>query len=207
MPVIKHIWFDFSDTLASLTGEHAKLLHQTYAEAVGKSVSEQLITELEEMHEKYKSYTAVFADGLGLPSGYWAGKVTESNPSRFYSLKNPNIPHALETLHTKVPLSIFSNMAGMNVLLEGIGIHPDWFTHFLSSTDIARPKPALDGFYKVIELSNVPPENILFVGDNIEKEIIPAKKVGMQTALVWSESPEADYSFKSFEDILDIVKT
>ena len=72
--------------------------------------------------------------------------------------------------------------------------------------EVKKPKPALDGFRLVIELSKLPPENILFIGDSVEKEVLPAKSLGILTGLIWSFSPEADYCFNSFQEILELVQ-
>ncbi len=198
---IKHIWFDFSETLASVSDERDKFLYKTYADVVGKEVSPVLIQEFKELRAKYKSDSAVFTNGLGMPPGYWADRIDSVDPVKFYKLADPKIPDVLNQLRAIVPISIFSNMR-MDKLLPAIGLDKTWFTHFLSGAEFKNPKPALDGFYKIIEVSNLPPEHILFIGDDVQKEMIPVKQVGMIAGLVWSESPEADYSFKNFEDIL-----
>ena len=205
MPTIKHIWFDFSDTLAFTSEEHNKLLYKSYADIVGKEVSPALIQEFKDLYAQYKSNSAVFTNGLGLPAGYWAKCVESANPTTLYKLIDSKIPDVLDRLRSIVPISIFSNMR-MDKMLPAICLDKTWFAHFLSGAEFKNPKPALDGFYKIIEVSSLPPENILFIGDSIKKEIIPAKTVGMLTGLVWSESPEADYSFKNFEEIFELVK-
>ncbi len=205
MPEIKHIWFDFSDTLASINEEHDKFLYATYGEVVGKPVSSELIEEFKKIHKIHKSNSAVFTTGLGLPPSYRQEKIQSANFEKMYALKSEIIPEVLDALRKKVPISIFSNMK-MDKLLPHIGIPLSWFTHFLCGSEFKNPKPALDGFYKLVEVTGIPAENILFIGDSVEKEMIPAKKVGIQTAIVWTKSTEADYSFKNFEDILCIFK-
>jgi HAD superfamily hydrolase (TIGR01549 family) len=199
---IKHIWFDYSDTLAVLLDEHDKVLYETYSRIVNKPIDENLINEVKEQYKIHKSNSAIFSH-IGMPPGYWSREINSKDPATLYALADPEIPTVLKQLKEKVQISIFSNM-DMKKLLPAIGIAPNLFTHFLSSADIKNPKPALDGFYKIIELSNLPAENILFVGDSIDKEMIPAKKVGLQTGLMWSSSEQADYSFLNFSDLLKI---
>ncbi len=201
---IRHIWFDFSDTIAALNQAHYDYLHQTFAEAIGKPLSEEVVQELKEMRAKYKSYGAVFTIGLGFPKGYWSEKVLAAGPEKFYTLKSTNIPEVLDSLREKCVISLFSNLRVANFLPK-LGIEPRWFRNFISSSDVPNPKPALDGFLRAVELSALPPQNLLFIGDDIEKELIPAKTVGMQTGLIWDTSAKADYSFKKFEDILKVV--
>ena len=181
------------------------MLYKSFGDAIGETVSPALTKKFKEYHKKYSSNSAVFTTGLGLPAGYWAKCVESVDPATLYSLADSRIPDVLNRLRSLVPISIFSNMR-MDKLLPAIGLDRAWFTHCLSGSEFKNPKPALDGFYKMIELSNVSPEHILFVGDSVEKEILPAKKVGMKTGLLWSASAEADYCFKNFEEILEIVQ-
>jgi FMN phosphatase YigB (HAD superfamily) len=58
----------------------------------------------------------------------------------------------------------------------------------------------------MIQLSGVPEKHILYVGDSVEKDVLPAKEVGILSGLLWSVSPEADYCFTSFKEILGVLK-
>ena len=90
-------------------------------------------------------------------------------------------------------------------MLPSLGIDVSFFTHIISSGMFKKPKPALDGFYKLVELSKLPAKEILYIGDSVGKDILPAKQVGIKTGLMWKQSDEADYSFGSFKDILEII--
>ena len=79
------------------------------------------------------------------------------------------------------------------------------YTHLIRSGMFKKPKPALDGFYKLVELSELPANKILCIGDSVGKDIVPAKQVGITTGLMWEQPYEADYSFGSFKDILEII--
>ncbi len=94
----------------------------------------------------------------------------------------------------------------MDKILPALGISLDWFTHVLGPDRIKKPKPAQDGFIKMIELSKVEPKNILYVGDDVHKDLVPAKQVGIITGLLWSESVEADFCFKDFSAILHFIR-
>lgn len=200
---IQHIWFDFSDTLARRNEKHDELTYCTYSEQVGKPVTPELIEEFKSRFKRYKSTSAVFHD-MGLPASFWSETVLAADPGSLYSLMDEDIPAVLDELRKKYTISIFSNMQ-TEKLLPAIGINPSWFTLFLSSADIARPKPFPDGFYKIVELSKIPAENILFIGDHIEKEMMPAKEAGLQTGIMWQEAPEADYSFKDFQEVRKVL--
>ncbi len=203
MPPIKHIWFDFSETISRSNNEaHARLRYATYAEVTGKPVTPELISEYDTLLRQHKGHSALFVS-LGKSAGFWSDRI-RSEAKVLLRLADPESPSVFETLKEKVPISVFSNVHAA-LLLPDMGIKPEWFTFFLGPDEVKNPKPALDGFRMLIEASQLPPENILYVGDHLEKELRPAKSVGLQTGLMWGSSPEVDYSFGRFRDILDIL--
>jgi FMN phosphatase YigB (HAD superfamily) len=203
--MIKHIWFDFSETIALLNKEvHNQLRYQSYAAVIGKPVSETLITEFEELYKKYNHSNAAIFRSLGLPSGYWSDKINSIDPAQFYRLADKTIPDALKKIKSIAPISLFSNIQ-LGQVLPVLGIDPSWFSNILSSGMLKEPKPALEGFYKMIELSHLPPSEIMYVGDHVGKDVLPAKQVGIITGLMWNKSPEADYCFENFNAILKVI--
>ena len=106
--------------------------------------------------------------------------------------------------------SIFTNVnkAYLKKVLTYMTIDCDLFDHLLTCDNVAHPKPNIEGFEKIVKLSGVAPEKILFVGDRIKADILPAKKVGLKTALVWSseKSTEADYTLPHVADVLSILQ-
>ena len=206
MDEIKHVWLDFSDTIVFTNPEiHDKLKYETYSSATGKPVSPELIQEYETLFKKYKSNSGVFTS-LGLDSGYWSKRISLIDPKLFFKLAENCIPDVLEKLSKIVPISIWSNIHVEKILPE-FNINPKWFTNIIGPDLVKNPKPALDGFHIIIERSKLQPKNILFVGDNVLKEMLPAKSLGIKTALMWDSTPGADYTLKSFKDILKLVST
>ncbi len=206
--MIKHIWFDVDGTLTIHTPEfhkvHNALRYKTYADFIKKPVTKELMEEYETLYKKYGSNSAVFRS-LGLPSDYWQKYFNTIDEVKYFK---PNIvvKKTLEQLKDKVPISIFTNVKPeRNVsTLAAIDVKPELFTYIITGDDIKERKPALDGFYLMIEKTKLPPGEILYVGDRVDVDIKPAKLVGMKTCLVWSKSDEADYSFENFEDLLSI---
>lgn len=201
---IRHVWFDFSETLVFLKNERLdKLRHETYAEAVGRPVSNALKDELAGLYVKFNKSNAAIFHSLGLPAYFWPDKVSTLPPGELYELADKNIPEVLQKLKQFVPISIFSNLE-LTKVLPGLGIQNEWFTHMLSSKVLEHLKPALDGYYKMIELSKLPAEQILYIGDDVGKDVRPAKEVGIKAGIMWKASNEADYSFKNFEEVLKL---
>jgi FMN phosphatase YigB (HAD superfamily) len=48
-------------------------------------------------------------------------------------------------------------------------------------------KPKISAFLRVLKYTNLPPNKHLMIGDSIEIDLIPAKKLGMKTCLVYSD--------------------
>lgn len=206
--MIKHVWFDLEETLTIRSDEfndaHNQLRYETFAEAVGKPLTEELKQEFENLYAKHGSNSAVFRS-LGRSSDFWQKRLSSLDKTKYYKPVK-TVYTTLKRLKKKVPISIFTNLKPDDVesTLKIIKVDKAWFKFIITGDDIKERKPALDGFYKMIKRSGVPPEQILYVGDREKVDILPAKKVGMKTCLVWGKSKEADYSFEKFEDILSI---
>lgn len=209
--IIKHIWFDLDGTLTVHTPEfhaaHNELRYKTYAEVMGKALDETTKRELETLYKQYGSNSAVFRS-LGKPSDWWQHKFNTLDETKFFK-PNQEIIDTLKQLKETVPISIFTNVKPERNLqtLKAVGIDPQWFTHMLTGDDIQERKPALEGFHLMVQHSNLPAENLLYVGDRVDVDIKPAKAVGMQTCLLYSEAAEADYCLKRFRELMDITKT
>lgn len=204
--MIKHLWLDFSETLVLLKKEaHDTLRYSSYAEIVGKPLTEELKSEYEQLFAKSNHSNAAVFRSLGAGSSYWSDKVHSMDPAELYVLADENIPSMLTSLQKLLPISLFSNI-DLRETLPLLGIDPHLFSHILSASMVSEPKPALAGFYKMVELSGAQPEEILYIGDHVGKDILPAKQVGIQTGLMWDVSPEATYCFQSFGEVLELIK-
>ena len=198
---IKHVWFDFTDTIASMEkAEFEKLVYGAYAEVVGKEITLALEEEYKTLLKTQKSNAAVFKS-LGLPSDYLSGRAADSK--NMFHLTDPHIPEVIQKLKDIVPISVFSNTR-LDVILPALGLDIAWFVNILGPDVVKNPKPALDGFHKMVELSGVFPQEILYIGDDVEKDLVPAKQVGLLTGLLWKESDVPNYCFKDFQDISKI---
>ncbi len=88
--------------------------------------------------------------------------------------------------------------------LEALGIDSKIFHPTLYSESKYKRKDG-SAFNYVSNLCNVPFEKMMFVGDREQADIIPAKKLGIKTAIVNSVSKEADYQLKSIYDLDKIL--
>lgn len=205
---IKHVWFDFAGTLYKETPEfnelHDQLRYKTYAGLKGIKDLEVAKEEFLMQYEKYKANSAVFKS-LGQPSNFWM-KALDNLDYASVLKPDPEVSETLDKLKDIMRISLFTNFVRYRVLelLTLLEVPAEYFTHLLCGEDITERKPALDGFYEMVKLSGVPADQILYIGDRVEVDIKPAKQVGINTCLLYSESPEADVCLDNFKDILSL---
>ncbi len=106
--MIKHIWFDFSDTLASINNEtHDKLRYESYGKVVGNPVTPELISDYEKLYKEHKYSNSSVFKSLGKLSNFWSEIIGAINPKTLYYLTDKNIPEVLEQMSKIIPISIF----------------------------------------------------------------------------------------------------
>ncbi len=89
-----------------------------------------------------------------------------------------NIRQVLARLAKKIPLIAITNG---NVDTDKTGLS-EYFTATLHAS-ISRPsKPHRAMFDEAVTMLNLPPENVLHVGDNLEKDVLGAHRAGLQSA-------------------------
>lgn len=71
------------------------------------------------------------------------------------------------------------------------------------STEVGAIKPSARPFIAALEALGVAPEEALFVGDSLERDILPARKLGMSTCVVGQPAAEgsADFSIRSIDEL------
>lgn len=207
--MLQHLWFDMAGTLYKETPEfqtaHDQLRYATYAKLVGQNDLTKAKEEYDELYAQYGSNSAVFRS-LGQPSDFWM-RVFEEMDVTTLLRPDPIISETLVSLKELLPISIFTNFKREKVvaLLEYLQIPASLFTHILTGDDVPERKPDPAGFHKMIELSQVPAEQIMYVGDRIDVDIKPAKQLGMKTCLIYDNSSEADYCIDDFAKLKEIV--
>jgi len=87
-----------------------------------------------------------------------------------------------------------------------------WLDVVVTYDDTKEYKPSPKPFLLALKKLKVAPENVIYIGDWPEKDIIGAKRVGMITVFArWGEHPDApdtgaDYDLKNIAEVLKIVR-
>ena len=88
---------------------------------------------------------------------------------------------------------------GRKIELMGLG---SFFDVALCSESYGALKPSVRPFLALAERLETKPEEVLYVGNNYEYDIVGAKKAGMKTALIGGRGGrDADFSFLRWEDL------
>jgi HAD superfamily hydrolase (TIGR01549 family) len=208
--IIRHIWFDFGGTLFKETPEfiraHDDFRFKVYADLQGVTDPETAKSGYMALYQKHGSNSAVFRS-LGQPSDYWMKQLDQFDFTA-YLKPDAEVSATIMRLKEVLPLSLFTNFIQrrIDLLLDYLSIPAACFTHVLSGDDITERKPALDGFYAMIERSGIPADQILYIGDRVDVDVKPAKQVGIMAGLVYGQADEADYCFTQFRDITGVAK-
>jgi putative hydrolase of the HAD superfamily len=183
------------------------LFQEAYTYSDTKVINESLIVKsnLFEMNEKM---CHLIAEKLNIDNAVTVHEAANSisHIQAFYLRRNKCI---LEKLYKNFNLGIISNFSGnLNVILEEFSLSA-YFTFVLDSYYVGFSKPNPEIFKLAKIKCNIATNEICFVGDNIERDIIPAKNLGIKTVLISSKlsTSDADYTISSLEDLPLLTQT
>jgi putative hydrolase of the HAD superfamily len=151
----------------------------------------------------------------------WSGRVTFKEMIEVYYQEVyqerklfPEVVDVLKQLsHWGVPMGIISNTTNpvsmKELELEGSGLKAYFdFTIYSSGFPFRKPHPTI--FQMAINYFQLPPSEILFVGDSLSADIFGAQRVGMKTAWINRNNVEPskdicpDYELSSLDELLRI---
>ncbi len=194
---VKHIWWDVEETLFRAPKEYLAAKEQRryelFAEITRRPLSEDLKRKYKVLFKKYKGHSAVF-QSLGKTKNFWQDELDKIDITAYLHPDQKVTDMFSKFSQLTYTHSIFTNRTepSLKQILKHLQIPESLFTHFITNKDIVHPKPHPEGFQRMVALSRQQPDENLFVADTIEKDILPAKKVGMKTVLVWSPEKQTD---------------
>ena len=192
---IKWIFFDMGHTLLDEDEVHISRL-------------ENLIGELAELRHECPSVETMLEEmiefgtaGVRSPFGsvakkYGSKKHYPYNPA--FEIPFPDTEETLRLLSRQFKLGIIANQRGGSAhRLQTHGLMK-YIDFVYSSEEMGRSKPAPDLFLSALETLGCEPAEACMVGDRIDNDIRPAKKLGMMTVRVRqgfyrNRAPECDY--------------
>lgn len=155
-----------------------------------------------------ESYSGELSLGLEKEYGidrYDLFNSTWNQPPEKYIGANPNLVNMLSPyIGRAVLLSAAPKVWVDRVLdyLEIANVFGDQI--FTGEPNLRKPNPEI--FQHIAEKIGTETEKCLSIGDQNHTDIIPAKSIGMQTALIGPDLLDADFSATSLKGILEIIK-
>jgi FMN phosphatase YigB (HAD superfamily) len=152
--------------------------------------------------------------GLELPPDVTSGlELAFVTPEACGAIALPGIQEVVKSLVGKVRLAVISNTRS-HILIEETVKHlglRDCFDTFVTSVSAGYRKPSPHIFRAVLDVWNLPPEQIVMIGDSPGKDVAGAKALEMKTIWLTTDSSEteacrADAVAKMPKDILEILK-
>ncbi|MBP5554827.1 MAG: HAD family hydrolase [Lachnospiraceae bacterium] len=203
MDGVKWLFFDIGSTLVdeSLVYEYR---FGGLAEKSGKS-TEYIYDKAMEFYRQNKKGDKEVASLLGVEMSGW-----DTTRERLY----PDTEEVLTALHEKYNIGIIANqMYGTEDRLEAFGIRK-FIDVVVASAEEGTQKPDRKIFDIAFERAGCTPEEAVMIGDRIDNDIVPAKKLGMKTIWIkqgfgrfWQLSEEEipDCEVSCLTDLLDLL--
>lgn len=176
-------------------------IYKRLAKAMGVSV-EEAQREYDKKYQEVEGATKTL-ETFGLNGIEIVDEVFERIDFSRYLKKNPKLPVLFASLASFRHILLTNNRREHALKkLEAIGLDPAVFEEIICTYDLGIFKPDRRVFELVLEKTGLPPNQHLYVGDQEKKDIVPAKAVGMRTAMVWGNSEMADISLPTVYDIV-----
>jgi len=205
--ITKCIFFDLADTLYSSSEFENKLKRAPIDFIIYKSnVSREealLLLNNSENRAREKDILLTKTNILieaGFINADWQNFIAEFDAKKYLEPINENI----DTLHYlgkryKLGIITNNNTKFLKKILEALGLENTLFSYFITSDDTPESKPNLAPFLIAIQKVNSAPEEIIYIGDNIKKDMEPAKKVGMKTILMDYKNVYTDVNNQAYD--------
>lgn len=81
-----------------------------------------------------------------------------------------------------------------------------YFNQIVSSEDTGVMKPATKHFRMLMKRNNLKPSECIVIGDDYERDIVPAKKMGFRTIIFMKPKRKSDYRARSYRDVMKIIE-
>lgn len=172
MKNIKWLFFDIGSTLIDESIAYRKRIERTIADT---DISyDEFYRKMVEVSKQNENAYNLTVDGYGLNRALW-----NSDDEVVY----PEAEECLRELSKHYKIGIIANQnPGSCERLEKMGMLK-YIDIVVASAEEGVAKPDLRIFRIALERAACKPEEAVMVGDRIDNDIIPAKKIGMKT--VW----------------------
>jgi len=127
----------------------------------------------------------------------------------------PGVKNTLAQLHTEYICCVASNAGDSNADLMGSALGrvsvKEYFRYLFTSKELGFSKPDINFFTEIMSRIGVAADECIMVGNDYNKDIIPAKKAGMHTILVSADTKgiemnHADVIISTMDELCNALK-
>ena len=199
---IEWLFFDVGSTLTDESAEVERRLNVIARSA--KLPYSQVYDKTVQLYKDHKNGNAEISKILGVAKPEW-----DINNEKLY----PNTAETLKLLSKKYNIGIIANQPeGTARRLKKYGLLP-YIKLVVSSFEEGVAKPDERIFRIALQRAGCAADNAVMIGDRVDNDILPAKKVGMYTVWIkqglgkyWQildDSEKADFIIDNIEDLAD----
>ena len=222
--MIKGVLFDLDDTLY----DSSSFADRARREAIKMMIDAGLNATEEEAYnilqriikQKGSNYNRHFDDLVKAIVGHYEPKIITMGIITYHNVKFALLRPYPDTIKTLIALKKMGLKLG--VITDGITIKQweklirlgivDFFDEVVTSEEFGLGKPNVEFFEYGIKKMGLNPDEAVYVGDRIDRDIIPANKVGMCAIRILKgkyrdvEGGECVYEVNNLLEVVDIVK-
>jgi HAD superfamily hydrolase (TIGR01509 family) len=152
------------------------------------------------MHTVFESLAYLFPDEKTLAAAHVFRKTMDYQQYLSYLTVEPYLVSLLEKLKPQFKTAIATNRSDtMNQLLAAFDLD-GYFDLIVTAGDVERPKPHPDALLKISDHFNIPPDQVIYIGDS-QLDEFAAKAAGMPLVAYRNPELSAEYYVNSLNEI------
>jgi HAD superfamily hydrolase (TIGR01549 family) len=204
---IKVLVWDLDQTLypyqKALDKEFKKALYQIVAEYTNTSY-QKAKKQFQQRQKKLKG-TTITLNSFGIDGYQQLPKIVKAIDWSKYLKKEKRLTQMFNDLKSYRHLLLSDSNREIAIMkLELLGLDISVFEKTFCGIELRITKPNIKLFKKVSLYTKLPAKCHLIIGDSLDKDILPAKKLGWQTCLVWKKSNKADINLPTVYDMIGL---
>jgi len=152
------------------------------------------------MHTIFESLAYLFPDEKTLAAAHLFRKTMDYGKYLCYLTVEPHLVSLLQKLKPKFKTAIATNRTDtMNRLLAAFDLE-GYFDLIVTASDVERPKPHPDALLKISDHFDIPPDQVIYIGDSRLDELA-ARTAGMPLVAYRNPELSAAYYVNSLNEI------
>ena len=152
------------------------------------------------MHTISESLSYLFPDKKTLAAAHLFRETVDYQKYLSYLTVEPHLVSLLQKLKPNFKTAIATNRTDtMNRLLAAFDLEGD-FDLIVTASDVKRPKPHPDVLLKISDHFNIPPDQVIYIGDSRLDELA-ARSAGMPLVAYRNPELSAEYYVNNLSEI------